>query len=91
MNVDYFENNCLSFDSKQDGNNDKEQPNFGHKNRIGVNHHETKLTHKDKKPEELSCNFKANKGRILKTVDSVYQNVTTLEECRLKCVTANFR
>jgi hypothetical protein len=46
---------------------------------------------KDKKHQELSCNFKATKGRILKTVDSVYQNITTLEECRLKCVTANFR
>ena len=79
--MDYLESNCLSFDAQKDDINDV------HQNEI--DHHDKEQTHT--RPLELSCNFKATKGRILKTVDSVYQNVTTLEECRLKCVGANFR
>ena len=92
VNVDYFENNCLSFDTKienrKDGAADK-QTNNGHGNTVSndANRHQNKK----KKHEELSCNFKPTKGRILKTVDAVYQNITSLEECRLKCVNANFR
>ena len=37
------------------------------------------------------CQFRPVKGRILKTVDSVYQNVKTIEDCRQKCVEANYR
>ena len=37
------------------------------------------------------CQFKPVKGRILKTVDSVFQNVKTIEDCRQKCIESNYR
>ena len=88
--MDYFENNCLSFDGKDvnDVNNDPHNE-VGNRNKIKSGN--LKNGHKKEKPKELSCNFKAVKGRILKTVDSVYQNITSIEECRLKCVRAAFR
>lgn len=41
-------------------------------------------------PNKL-CDFKPTKGRILKTVDSVHQDVKTVEECKEKCVNAPYR
>lgn len=37
------------------------------------------------------CEFKKMSGRILKTVDSVYQDVQTIEECRELCLNSPFR
>ncbi|KAK4326851.1 hypothetical protein Pmani_002651 [Petrolisthes manimaculis] len=37
------------------------------------------------------CEFQKMEGRILKTVDSVYQDVATLEDCKRLCLTATFR
>nr|NP_001299675.1 uncharacterized protein LOC106122463 precursor [Papilio xuthus]BAM17732.1 conserved hypothetical protein [Papilio xuthus] len=37
------------------------------------------------------CEFKKMGGRILKTVDSVYQDVQTIEECRELCLNSPFR
>lgn len=37
------------------------------------------------------CEFKKLSGRILKTVDSVYQDVGTSEECRELCLNSPFR
>ncbi|XP_037075431.1 uncharacterized protein LOC119096634 [Pollicipes pollicipes] len=37
------------------------------------------------------CEFQGLEGRILKTVDSVHQQVETIEECRELCLAANFR
>lgn len=37
------------------------------------------------------CEFKKITGRILKTVDSVYQDVGTTEECRELCLNSPFR
>ncbi|KAJ8682131.1 hypothetical protein QAD02_017923 [Eretmocerus hayati] len=37
------------------------------------------------------CEFKKINGRILKTVDSVYQDVATAEECRELCLNSPFR
>lgn len=37
------------------------------------------------------CEFKKLNGRILKTVDSVYQDVDSLEECRELCLNSPFR
>ena len=37
------------------------------------------------------CDFKPIKGKIIKTVDSVYQGVDTDEECRKKCVESDYR
>ncbi|KAK9505822.1 hypothetical protein O3M35_009797 [Rhynocoris fuscipes] len=37
------------------------------------------------------CEFKKLSGRILKTVDSVYQEVDSLEECRELCLNSPFR
>ena len=37
------------------------------------------------------CEFKKMSGRILKTVDSVYQDVQTVEECRELCLNSPFR
>uniref|UniRef100_A0ABD2WSI8 ZP domain-containing protein n=1 Tax=Trichogramma kaykai TaxID=54128 RepID=A0ABD2WSI8_9HYME len=37
------------------------------------------------------CEFKKITGRILKTVDSVYQDVATAEECRELCLNSPFR
>jgi hypothetical protein len=37
------------------------------------------------------CEFKKLNGRILKTVDSVYQDVDSVEECRELCLNSPFR
>lgn len=37
------------------------------------------------------CEFQKMEGRILKTVDSVYQDVEGLDECKRLCLTASFR
>ncbi|GIX88164.1 uncharacterized protein CDAR_269161 [Caerostris darwini] len=37
------------------------------------------------------CEFRKLNGKILKTVDAVYQDVTTLDECRQKCLSVNYR
>ena len=37
------------------------------------------------------CEFKKLNGRILKTVDSVYQGIETSEECRELCLNSPFR
>lgn len=37
------------------------------------------------------CEFKKLTGRILKTVDSVYQEISTSEECRELCLNSPFR
>lgn len=37
------------------------------------------------------CEFQKMEGRILKTVDSVYQDVANLEDCKRLCLTASFR
>ncbi|RWS27207.1 uncharacterized protein B4U80_09649 [Leptotrombidium deliense] len=37
------------------------------------------------------CDFKAIKGRVLKTVDSVYQDIKTVDECRKKCLNSQYR
>lgn len=85
--MDYFENNCLSFDTKSDDRKN----DYHEKQNSNIQKHVHAFSKHKKKNQELSCNFKPTKGKILKTVDSVYQNVTTLDECRLKCVNANFR
>ncbi|RWS29593.1 uncharacterized protein B4U80_07753, partial [Leptotrombidium deliense] len=40
-------------------------------------------------PQE--CDFKIVKGRVLNTVDNVYHNVSSFEECRLKCLHSKYR
>ncbi|KAK8744725.1 hypothetical protein OTU49_000584 [Cherax quadricarinatus] len=37
------------------------------------------------------CEFQKMESRILKTVDSVYQEVASLEDCKRLCLTASFR
>lgn len=37
------------------------------------------------------CEFKRLSGRILKTVDSVYQDITNVDECRELCLNSPFR
>lgn len=37
------------------------------------------------------CEFKKLTGRILKTVDSVYQDVGSLDECRELCLNSPYR
>lgn len=41
-------------------------------------------------PNKL-CDFKKTKGKILKTVDSVYEDVKTENECKEKCINAPYR
>lgn len=41
-------------------------------------------------PNKL-CEFKKIPNRVLKTVDSIYQDVANLEECKQKCLTAPYR
>ncbi|XP_037944045.1 uncharacterized protein LOC119676859 [Teleopsis dalmanni] len=41
-------------------------------------------------PNKL-CEFKRLKGRILKTVDSVYQDVASIDECRDLCLNSPYR
>lgn len=41
-------------------------------------------------PERL-CEFHSISGKILKTVDAVFQDVKTLDECRKKCLGAEYR
>jgi len=38
-----------------------------------------------------TCQFKVVKGRILKTVDSVFQNVASVDDCKIRCMSANYR
>ncbi|XP_042903119.1 uncharacterized protein [Parasteatoda tepidariorum] len=37
------------------------------------------------------CEFRKLNGKLLKTVDAVYQDVTSLDECRQKCLSVNYR
>ena len=37
------------------------------------------------------CEFKRLSGRILKTVDSVYQDVSGVDECRELCLSSPYR
>lgn len=37
------------------------------------------------------CEFRSVNGKILKTVDAVFQNVTTLEDCRRVCLNVPYR
>ena len=37
------------------------------------------------------CQFRPIRGQILKTVDSVYQNVNNLDGCRELCINADYR
>ncbi|KAL3221260.1 hypothetical protein MRX96_029592 [Rhipicephalus microplus] len=37
------------------------------------------------------CEFRTVSGKILKTVDAVFQNVTTLEDCRRLCLSVPYR
>lgn len=41
------------------------------------------------KPEKM-CEFQSLPGRILKTVDSVFQDVEDIDECKNRCSEANF-
>lgn len=41
-------------------------------------------------PNKL-CEFKRLSGRILKTVDSVYQDVSNVDECRELCLNSPYR
>ena len=41
-------------------------------------------------PKKL-CYFKPINGKILKTVDSIYENVKTIEECKEKCLNSPYR
>ncbi|XP_045618140.1 uncharacterized protein [Procambarus clarkii] len=41
------------------------------------------------KPQKM-CEFQTLRGRILKTVDAVYQDVESNEECKDRCMKANF-
>lgn len=37
------------------------------------------------------CDFRQIKGKVLKTVDSVHQNVDSVEECQNLCLNASYR
>ncbi|CAG2116050.1 unnamed protein product, partial [Medioppia subpectinata] len=41
-------------------------------------------------PKKL-CDFRPISGKILKTVDSVYENVKTIDECKEKCLSSPYR
>lgn len=41
-------------------------------------------------PNKL-CEFRKIQNRVLKTVDSIYQDVLTLDECKQKCLNAPYR
>jgi len=41
-------------------------------------------------PSKL-CEFKRISGKIMKTVDSVYQDITTIDECRDLCLNSPYR
>lgn len=41
-------------------------------------------------PNKL-CEFKRLSGKILKTVDSVYQDVPSIDECRELCLSSPYR
>lgn len=41
-------------------------------------------------PSKL-CEFKRISGKILKTVDSVYQDINTIDECRDLCLNSPYR
>ncbi|GFY47512.1 uncharacterized protein TNIN_237211 [Trichonephila inaurata madagascariensis] len=42
-------------------------------------------------PPVRLCEFRKISGKILKTVDAVFQDVKTLEGCRKKCLSVNYR
>lgn len=71
---------------------------FSHSLKLCIlNHYSLLLTDTDylenncvEEPTKL-CEFKKMGGRILKTVDSVYQDVQTVEECRELCLNSPFR
>jgi hypothetical protein len=42
-------------------------------------------------PSSAICKFRQVRGRILKTVDSVYSGVGSTEECKKKCLEAKYR
>ena len=37
------------------------------------------------------CQFRPSKGLILKTVDSVYQNIGSFDICKQLCINADYR
>ena len=37
------------------------------------------------------CEFRKLNGKLLKTVDAVYQDVSSIDECRQKCLNVNYR
>ncbi|KPM06309.1 PAN domain containing protein 2, partial [Sarcoptes scabiei] len=41
-------------------------------------------------PKKL-CDFRVIEGKILKTVDFVYQNINSVDECREKCLSSPYR
>ena len=84
--MDFLENNCLSFDPKVDKVNSEVKKPYADSGPYSDKNEQEHV-----KAAELNCNFKATEGRILKTVDSVFQNITALDECRRKCIEANFR
>lgn len=54
---------------------------------IGVDYLENNCA---EEPNKL-CEFKRLSGRILKTVDSVYQDVSNIDECRELCLNSPYR
>lgn len=40
---------------------------------------------------KLLCDFKAIKGKVLKTVDSVHQEISSADECREICLNSAYR
>lgn len=54
---------------------------------IGVDYLENNCA---EEPNKL-CEFKRLSGRILKTVDSVYQDVSNVDECRELCLNSPYR
>lgn len=56
-------------------------------NTIGVDYLENNCA---EEPNKL-CEFKRLSGRILKTVDSVYQDVSNIDECRELCLNSPYR
>lgn len=55
--------------------------------KIGVDYLENNCA---EEPNKL-CEFKRLSGRILKTVDSVYQDVSNIDECRELCLNSPYR
>lgn len=61
--------------------------NFRPADKPGIDYFESNCV---REPNKL-CDFKAIKGKVVKTVDSVYQGVATDDECRRKCLESQFR